>query len=158
MTTWNKLEDLDNDSELEFLRYIYSTLNTEYKIAIQKSYYKNVPEQYYIYVCQSCNQNIAIDYCNKFDCNKMVCDNCRNNVCINLPGCYCSEHLKKCPSCNTICACDNCRVYIVNQICNICCESYETSYSCTICSEKAKKEETCVYCKESINPFTLERL
>lgn len=149
---------MDNEEELEFLRYAYSTLNTQYRIFLQKFYSKPLPDNYYIFVCESCKEDVAVDMCHNKKCGKIICDKCRNNVCVEKKGSYCPEHLNKCPSCKTYCACHKCRVYVVNKICNICSETYETSFSCRICSDKSVSEQNCVYCKESMNPYTLERI
>jgi hypothetical protein len=150
---------MDNDkSELEYLRFVYSCLDTETRILLQNSYYKDVPGEYYIFSCETCKKALAIDVCNIKECGKLICINCRNNTCIYKKGSYCSEHLKKCSSCKTLCVCDSCRKYIVNRICNICSETYEVSYACNMCSDKSIRENTCVYCKELINIYTLERV
>ncbi len=144
-----------DQNENEFLQFAYSTLPIKQRIAIQKAYYKIVPSDYFIYICDYCHEDIAVDICHNKACGKIICVGCRNNVCIEKTGSYCPEHLQKCPSCKAYCACQKCRTYIVDRICNVCVEDYETSYVCKKCA--SIDEKICLYCKESINMFTLER-
>jgi hypothetical protein len=141
-------------SELDYLRFAYNCLDTSAKIAIQKYFPGNPPENYYIHLCQNCGSNLAQGICQEPNCEKLTCQYCAG-YCSRYNKILCFAHEDKCAICKIGCACAQCRFYITEYICNTCSENDEISYTCgclTSC-----KFGRCIHCDRKMNPNTKER-
>lgn len=142
----------ENITEINYLRYVHGCLDIEQLINIQKSYDKPIHPYYRLIPCDECAMDIAHYECKI--CRKKLCEIC-TYPCVKKNTLYCMEHFIACPICDNNCACENCRIYSAEYICEVCCDNEDIGFSCGC---DTKKENICVNCGKKICPITKQRL
>lgn len=139
-------------TELEYLRYVYSTLDSKQLIDAYKHFSGVPPAKYFLLLCKDCDEDLAQHICTS--CSKPLCNNCLY-VCNSLGLMLCRNHFMLCPLCQEGCVCPLCRKFSVEHTCTVCSENYEIAFSCG-CS--MPEDNSCMICDNRIHPITKERL
>jgi hypothetical protein len=138
---------MSND-ELEYLRFVYNSLDLYTIINIYKNFNKLPPKEYFILLCKDCNNELATNIC--FTCYKYLCSHCTYK-CKSTKLEYCYQHLLSCDICDNNCVCVGCRHYITDYTCDVCVENYGIFISCGCI---IPIENQCMICNKKINNIT----
>ena len=140
-------------SELDYLRFVYNSLDLDTLIHVYKSYPSYPPPKYFLLLCESCVEDLGENKCAL--CDSYLCDDC-SYTCAFSGVTLCSTHAQICPICEDGCVCTSCRTYIVDSICAVCSENYQVPYHCG-CSP-VQVGDMCIICTEEMDPVTKERI
>ena len=140
------------EKELEYLRFANSFIGQDTKLFIDLLYQN---QENTCAICKNINNNSNCGICKKKVCQNCIIE-CKER---NLN--FCMEHKELCAVCNKNCACDNCRIYFSDEICDACAEFHINPYHCG-CYRKRKgkreNESICGICETKFNNITKQYL
>jgi hypothetical protein len=141
---------MEQSTELEYLRYIYNSLDIDTMIRLYKDFPKIPPQNYIMFLCGDCMEDVSEFSCHI--CEKNLCGDCYY-YCGSSNKMSCFEHFQSCELCDMGCVCSKCRQYTADYTCSVCSDNYEIPIFCG-CAESEKK---CVICDKNMDPVTKER-
>lgn len=139
-------------TEIEYLRYVYNSLEDDEIIPIYNARSGVVPPNYYILVCKECNEQRAISVCDV--CFRPLCSSCKS-VCESSKKVRCFDHFDACELCELGCTCPTCKIYTTDHLCNVCSNEYELTVSCGC---EIQHDGSCMICGLDMDEFTKERI
>jgi hypothetical protein len=138
-------------NELEYLRYIYNSLDTDTLVELYKNFPQVPPQNYLLILCEDCSSGIGEYMCGY--CQKDLCEDCMW-WCDSADNEFCEEHFQKCVLCDQGCVCTQCRTYTAENVCTVCTDNYELPY---FCGCELPTPGTCMICAHEMDPVTKER-